>query len=72
MNYFAILEGSSNDKTIFKALKEGKVMAEASSLDELASILKSKNIDPRGLRIVSTKPVKPVVRGGYRMKSTLT
>jgi len=47
MNYFAILEGSSNDKTIFKALKEGKVIAEASSLDELASILKSKGIDPR-------------------------
>jgi len=71
-NYFVILERSMNeDKTIFKALREGNIVAEANTLEELASILKSKGIEPRGLRIVSIKPVKPVVHGGYRMRPTL-
>ncbi len=72
-NYFAILEKSMDeDKTIFKALRGEDIVAEASTLEELASILKSKGIEPRGLRIVSTKPVKPVVHGGYRMRPTLS
>jgi len=72
-NYFAVLDKSAgDDKMAFKAMKEGDVVAEANTLEELASVLKSKGIEPRGLRIVSTKPVKPVVRGGYRMRSILS
>ncbi|MBO3833254.1 MAG: hypothetical protein FGF51_07765 [Candidatus Brockarchaeota archaeon] len=72
-NYFAILDKSADyEKTVFKALREGNVVAEASTLEELASILKSRGIEPRGLRIVSTKPIKPVARGGYRMRPTLS
>jgi predicted transcriptional regulator len=71
-NYFLTLNKPANsDKKIFKAIKEERVVAEASTLEELASILKKKGIEPRGLRIVSTKLIRPVVHGGYRIKPTL-
>ncbi|MGQ9782199.1 MAG: hypothetical protein ACUVQ8_08170, partial [Nitrososphaeria archaeon] len=68
-NYFASVDRSVNScVTSFKALKEGAVVAEANTLDELASILREKRIEPRGLRIVSSKPIRPVAHGGYRIK----
>ncbi|MEM2275854.1 MAG: hypothetical protein QXN75_04510 [Thermoproteota archaeon] len=71
-SYFAILnKATEGDKTVFKAFKGNNVVAEANTLGELAAILKSKGIEPRGIRIISTKPVKPVIRGGYRMKPTM-
>lgn len=66
-NYFATL---SRTRRSFKALREGVAVAEAETLEELASILRKKGIEPRGLRIVSTSPLKPVARGGYRVKPT--
>ncbi|MGB9805196.1 MAG: hypothetical protein ACP5HX_04365 [Thermoproteota archaeon] len=71
-NYFSTLNKSANsDKKVFKAIKEGRVVAEANTLEELASILKKKEIEPRGLRIISTKSIRPIVHGGYRIKPAL-
>ncbi|MEM3404124.1 MAG: hypothetical protein QXJ17_06295 [Nitrososphaeria archaeon] len=67
-NYFASVNRSINSGEIFKALKEDEVVAEANTLDELASILRKKRIEVRGLRIVSSRPIRPVVHGGYRIK----
>lgn len=68
-SYFAALERSSGASRVsFKALKGGTVVAEADSLEELARVLRDRGIEPRGLRIVSSRPVKPVVHGGYRVR----
>ncbi|MGQ9691854.1 MAG: hypothetical protein ACUVQY_11500, partial [Thermoproteota archaeon] len=68
-NYFATLSRNMDaGKATFKALKEGVVVAEADSLEELAQALRKKGIEPRGLRIISSRPVKPVAHSGYRMK----
>lgn len=66
-NYFSTL---SKTGRVFKALREGVVVAEGETLNELALIVRKKGIEPRGLRIVSTSPLKPVARGGYRVKPT--
>jgi len=68
-NYFASVDRPiKSGEVSFKALKEGAVVAEANTLDDLASILRKKRIEPRGLRIISSKPIRPVVHGGYRIK----
>ncbi len=68
-NYFALIDKPINSgKISFKALKDDTIVAEANTLDELASVLRKKGIEPRGLRIVSSKPIRPVVHGGYRIK----
>jgi len=70
-SYFATIERSATESgSSFKALKEGVLVAEANTLDELASVLRSKGVEPRGLRIISTRHVKPVARGGYRARPT--
>lgn len=70
-NYFALVDRPiKSGGTSFKALKDGAVVAEANTLDELASILRKKSVEPRRLRIVSSKPIRPVVHGGYRIKQT--
>ena len=67
-NYFTLLEkvGSSGEVS-FKALKGDMVVAEADTLDELAKILKEKGFEPRGLRIVSSKPLSSPAHVGYRI-----
>ena len=50
----------------FRAIRDDKVLASAPSLRELASILKSKEINPRGLLILSSSPLPGAVRTGPR------
>jgi metal-responsive CopG/Arc/MetJ family transcriptional regulator len=66
-SYLAVLEKERNIKYI--ALKEGSILAEASTLSELADKLKALGVEPRGLRILRSSGVKSPVRGGYRLKS---
>ncbi|AKG91093.1 hypothetical protein GAH_01620 [Geoglobus ahangari] len=61
--YFSKIE---ERKTVFRAFKGDEQVAEAENLEELAEILKAKKIDPREVTILSSKPVKPVVRRGWR------
>ncbi len=50
----------------FKAFEGAREVAEAGSLDELASRLREGGVDPRAVRIVSTSPVRQVARAGLR------
>ena len=52
----------------FKAFEGGKQVAEGASLDELSARLKDQAVDPRAVRIVSTTPLRQVVRAGLRGK----
>ncbi len=61
--YFSRLE---EVETTFKAFKDNILIAEAKTLEELAEMLKEKNLDPRSVVIVSSKSIKPVVRRGWR------
>ena len=61
--YFSILE---RKKKSFRAYKGEELVAEAQDLEELAKILREKNVDPRSVKIVSSEPVKPVARMGWR------
>jgi len=61
--YFSKIE---EQKAVFRAFKDNKQVAEAENLKELTEILKTKNIDPREVTILSSKALKPVVRRGWR------
>lgn len=52
----------------FKAFKGERQLAEGRSLDELASRLRQRKVDPRAVRIVSTTPLRQVLRAGLRGK----
>jgi hypothetical protein len=52
----------------FKAIEGGRELAEGGSLDELASKLAELGVDPRTVRVVSTSPVREVIRAGLRGK----
>lgn len=54
----------------FKGYDEERLVAEAASLDELASKLREHGIDPRAVRIVSSTPLRQVIRAGLRGKRT--
>jgi len=70
-NYFTLLEkAGSSGEALFKALQGDTVVAEANTLDELAEILKKKGVEPRGLRIVSSKPIASSAHAGYRIIKT--
>ncbi|MDG6990659.1 MAG: hypothetical protein JRM99_04475 [Nitrososphaerota archaeon] len=62
----AIARQTSQGKTSFRAIRDGKVFATADDLEELALIIRNKGIEPRGIRIESSVPLKPVVRVGAR------
>lgn len=66
-SYFAQLELRHSDR-VYRALRGGEVVAEASSLRELARKLGEAGIEPRGLRVVCSKPLKTMARGGYRLR----
>ena len=55
-------------ETRFKALKGERQVAEGGSIDELASKLRALEVDPRAVRIVSTTPLRQVLRAGLRGK----
>ena len=50
----------------FRAVRGERLVSEAASLDELATKLEKLNVDPRSVRIVSSKKLSPVVRAGLR------
>jgi len=53
----------------FRALREGRVIAEAKDLAELASKLRDLGVEPRNVRIVSTSGLRPVIEAGFRAKA---
>jgi hypothetical protein len=67
-NYFNLLDKAvGSGEVLFKAFKGDALVAEAHTLDELAEVLKKKGVEPRGLRIVSSKPIGSSARAGYRI-----
>jgi len=67
-NFFTLLDkAGSSGGVSFKAVKGDTVVAEADTLDGLAAILKEKGVEPRGLRIVSSKPISSPAHAGYRI-----
>jgi len=62
------IEALKRRSITFKAIKEGRVIAEADSLDELAAKLREAGLDPRGVRIISHPPPKLRRRMGLRCR----
>lgn len=52
----------------FRALKGDRVVAEADSLEQLASRLKDLKIDSRSVRIISSVHLAAVARAGFRAR----
>ncbi|MHB8567734.1 MAG: ribbon-helix-helix domain-containing protein [Nitrososphaerales archaeon] len=52
----------------FKAMKGDRVIAEGESLDELATRLEKMNVNPRSVRIISSKKLALTVRTGLRRR----
>lgn len=50
----------------FKAMKGDRAIAEADSLSNLAAMLEKMSVNPRSVRIVSSKKLETVVRSGIR------
>jgi len=62
-SYFSSL----HRKTVyFRAYRGDELIAQAPSLDELAEVLREKRVDPRDVRIISTEPIRPVIKRGWR------
>lgn len=55
---------------VYTATKDGKAVAVAGSLRELADALRAKGVDPRSVAILSNEPVEPVVHLGLRFRRT--
>ncbi|MFP3909727.1 MAG: hypothetical protein ACLFVX_07695 [Archaeoglobaceae archaeon] len=64
------LHSAKEEKKCYRAYKDNELVAESESIDELAAIIKEKDLDPRGLRITSSEEVKKVARTGYRLRKT--
>lgn len=62
-------EGNGGFARRYRAIRSGKLIAEAADLEELAAELKRRGMDPRGLRIESTDPLSPISRTGPRASS---
>ena len=57
-----------SEEVVYRAFKGERLVAEARSLEELAESLRKRNIDFRGLRVISSRGVRSVIRGGYRLR----
>jgi len=55
-------------EVVYRAYKGDKLVAEAKSLEELVKLLREKDVDIRGLRVIRLD-LKRVVRAGYRLKT---
>lgn len=51
---------------VFRAMKGARVIAEAENLDSLAVELEKAQVDPRSVRIISSRKLAPIVRTGLR------
>jgi hypothetical protein len=56
----------------FKAVKGDQVLVEADSLENLAARLEKMNVDPRSVRIVSSKKLAQIVRAGVRGRKVVS
>jgi hypothetical protein len=56
----------------FKAVKGDQVLVEADSLEDLAARLEKMNVDPRSVRIVSSKKLAQIVRAGVRGRKVVS
>ena len=56
----------TRSEEMFKAIRGEHLVSEAASLEELATNLEKMSVDPRSVRIVSTKKLAPIVRAGLR------
>lgn len=63
---WAYIRSQKARERVFMAIKDGKVVAEARSLYDLADKLREAGIDPRSVRIVSSPPPRPRRRLGLR------
>ncbi len=54
---------------VFRALKNNHLVAEAENLDALAKKLKEADVDPRSVRITSSKKLAPIARTGPRRRA---
>lgn len=52
----------------FRAVDKERMIAEGSSLEDLASRLKQLGVDPRSVRIISSANISPVARAGFRAR----
>lgn len=59
-------ETARGPPSVFGAYDDGRKVAEAASLDELTSKLEKLGVDPRTMRILSSTPLRQVVRAGLR------
>lgn len=57
------------ESPLFTAFKGGSSIAEAKSLEGLAKALKSKGVDPRSVRVLSSEPLEPVGHLGLRVRT---
>lgn len=60
------LETLKTRQTTFKAIKDGKVVAQAENLEQLAAKLKKSGINPRQVRIIATPQPKTRKKMGLR------
>ena len=63
---WAYIKSRRTQKRVFRAIRDGRVVAEAKSLYELADRLREAGIDPRSVRIVSSPSPRPRRRLGLR------
>ena len=52
----------------FRATKDSRVLAESTSLEDLAAKLVEIGVNPRSVRIISSKKLAPIVRAGLRWR----
>ena len=52
----------------FRAVRGTALVAEANDLDELAGRLKQLKVDPRAVRILSSRYLSPIARAGLRAR----
>ncbi|RLI78918.1 hypothetical protein DRP04_09640 [Archaeoglobales archaeon] len=55
-------------EVVYRAYKDDKLVAEAKSLEELVKLLRERDIEVRGLRIIRSD-LKRVGRAGYRLRT---
>ena len=53
----------------FRASRDSRVLAESTSLDDLAVNLEKIGVDPRSVRITSSKKLATIVRAGLRWRN---
>lgn len=53
----------------YRAVRDGQSVAEAETLESLARRLGAMSVDPRSVRILSSRLLKPVAKAGFRARA---